>query len=313
MDSKFNKIRKRITRKIKTQLQKQVEKQNQKKIQKQRKIQERIKKIEAKKGRQLTEEEKQRIERKIKLKQRREKFIRGGFLALGITLGAGGHALATSGDKADDNDSKQKIEMQADEAERPVDDVEMQIDDAKNAEKVDNKETKTKNVYKDTLKINQNISPCINHESVDYEQIIDAYNKKYDTDLTAEDISFIKSNPQFLGISEDGKYIQDYKEDTPVEEYIDDNIEDVYIMINNKDNTIISSLGKVDGEIKNIDTKVVMTYEGDEFFESYQKIDLTNITVKKGKKTNQSEAIYNTLKNQYEKQYGEQTKEIEER
>lgn len=266
-------------KKIKKMIGKIKQKLKNKKSKSQEKAERIIRKNEKNLGRRLTEKEKQKIQERVKAKHRRENFIRAGFLALGIPLGAGIHALTTSGDKTEDKDTKTKKKMQV-------------VDE------------ESKNPYKDTLKVN--FSSCIENEPIDYVQIINAYNKKYNTKLTAEDISLIKSTPQFLGISEDGTYIQDYKENTPVEGYIDDNIEDIYIMINNKDNKIIASLGKIDGEIKNVDTKVVMTYEGDEFFESYQKIDLTKVTVEKNKKRNQSEKIYDTLENQYEKEREEE-------
>ena len=45
----------------------------------------------------LTKKEKRRTSQKVIKRKRREKFIRGIFLALGITIGAGGHALLTAG------------------------------------------------------------------------------------------------------------------------------------------------------------------------------------------------------------------------
>lgn len=247
-------------------------------------IRKRIQIAEEKKGRELTEKERQRIEKKVILKYRRENFIRGAFLAVGITIGAGGHALLTDGS----NTSKETNNKQA---------TEMQIDN----------QEKNNNSFKEDLKYNTNtIIPEENENSeIDYDEIIseilDEYNEKYNTELSSEDISYIKSNPQFLGISNDGTYIQDYKQNTPTEEYISDNIKDIYIMINNKDNTIITSLGKVKGKIENIDTKVVMDSERDEYFESDKKINLTE-----NKNEEQIEQIYDTLKNEYENEIEEE-------
>lgn len=238
-------------------------------------IRKRIKTAEEKKGGKLTKKEIQKIERKVILKYRRKNFIRGAFLALSITIGAGGHALLTSGDKIQDNSSKQKTEIQLDN------------------------ENETNNVFKNELKVDVN---TISQEGkVNYEetlkQIIEEYNEKYSTDLSSEDINYIKSNPQFLGISDNGTYIQNYKQNTPVEKYISDGINDIYIMINNKNNTIITSLGEVDGKIQNIDTKVVMDSNRNEYFESDKKIDLTD-----NKKQEQIEEIYDTLRNEYKKE-----------
>ena len=238
-------------------------------------IRKRIKTAEEKKGGELTKKEIQKIERKVILKYRRENFIRGAFLALGITIGAVGYALLTSGDKIQDNSSKQKTEIQLDN------------------------ESETNNVFKNELKVD--VNTISQEEKVNYEetlkQIIEEYNEKYSTDLSSEDINYIKSNPQFLGISDNGTYIQNYKQNTPVEKYISDGINDIYIMINNKNNTIITSLGEVDGKIQNIDTKVVMDNNRKEYFESDKKIDLTE-----NKTQEQIEEIYDTLRNEYKKE-----------
>ena len=80
------------------------------------------------------------------------------------------------------------------------------------------------------------------------EEIAKEYNEEYDTNLTASDISYIKSNPQYLTIDEDGTYVQDYRQSGENNEYIYDNIKDVYVFINKKDDTIISSIGKVEND-----------------------------------------------------------------
>lgn len=56
------------------------------------------------------------------------------------------------------------------------------------------------------------------------EEIAKEYNEEYDTNLTASDISYIKSNPQYLTIDEDGTYVQDYRQSGENNEYIYDNI-----------------------------------------------------------------------------------------
>lgn len=249
-------------------------------------IRKRIQIAEEKKGRKLTEKERQRIEKKVILKYRRENFIRGAFLAVGITIGAGGHALLTDGNNANkDENNKQATEMQID-----------------NQEKNNNN-----NSFKEDLKYNTNtITPEENeNNAIDYDKIIsevlDEYNEKYNTKLSVEDISYIKSNPQFLGISDDGTYIQDYKQNTPTEEYVYDNIKDIYVMIDNKDKTIITSLGEVDGKIENIDTKVVMDSKRNEYFESDKKIDLTE-----NKDEEQIKQTYDAIQNEYEKEIEEE-------
>ena len=122
------------------------------------------------------------------------------------------------------------------------------------------------------------------------EEIAKEYNEEYDTNLTASDISYIKSNPQYLTIDEDGTYVQDYRQSGENNEYIYDNIKDVYVFINKKDDTIISSIGKVENEVKNIDTNIVMLSGKQEYVESDKKIDIT-----KGKDKEQLEEMYKAM------------------
>lgn len=238
---------------------------------------------EEKLERKLTTKEKRKIEKSVIREYRRKNIIKGIFSTLGIiTIGAGAHALLTDGSEHQ-QDNKTELEME-----------------------IENQEEVT-NTFKEELKVDIDaITQEQNEENeVDYDkimaEILDEYNEKYDIELTEEDISYIKSNPQFLGITDDGTYIQDYKQNTPVQEYIDDGIKDIYVMINNNDNTIISSLGKVDGKITNIDTKVVMDGQRNEYFESDKKIDLTE-----DKNQEEIEQIYETIENEYEKELEEE-------
>lgn len=249
-------------------------------------IRKRIQFKEEKLGRSLTKQERQKIEKSVIRKYRRENFIRGAFLAIGITIGAGGHALLTAGNNPEKENNKTQTEMQMDT------------------------QDETTNPFKDGLKVEIGSNTTEKEETeknnqIDYEkimsEIIEEYNEKYDTKLSEEDISFIKSNPQYLGVTEDGTYIQDYKQKTPVKEHIRDGVEDIYVIINNKDNTIISSLGKVDRKITNIDTKVVMAYGRKEYFESDKKIDLT-----KDKNEEEVKQIYEAIQNEYEKDLEEE-------
>lgn len=254
-------------------------------------IRKRIQIAEEKAGRELTKQERQKIEKKVIRKYKRENLIRSAFLAVGITIGAGGHALLTDGSNlSKDTNNKQTTEMQ-----------------------IDNNEKDNNNSFKEDLKVDINTIASEEkkeneNNQIDYDksmsEILEEYNEKYDTELSKDDISYIKSNPQFLGLTNDGTYIQDYKENTPVDEYTTDGIKDIYVMINNNDNTIITSLGKVDGEITNIDTKVIMDNEKNEYFESDKKIDLTE-----NKSQEQIEKIYDTLENQYEKEIKESEEE----
>ena len=62
------------------------------------------------------------------------------------------------------------------------------------------------------------------------EDIANEYNEKYGTKLSPTDITYIKSNPQFLAIDNKGEYIQDYKETQKYDSYIQDRIKNIYVM-----------------------------------------------------------------------------------
>ena len=136
------------------------------------------------------------------------------------------------------------------------------------------------------------------------EEIAKEYNEEYDTNLTASDISYIKSNPQYLTIDEDGTYVQDYRQSGENNEYIYDNIKDVYVFINKKDDTIISSIGKVENEVKNIDTNIVMLSGKQEYVESDKKIDIT-----KGKDKEQLEEMYKAMQEKSKQKTQDDTQE----
>lgn len=114
----------------------------------------------------------------------------------------------------------------------------------------------------------------------------------------------IKSNPQYLTIDEDGTYVQDYRQSGENNEYIYDNIKDVYVFINKKDDTIISSIGKVENEVKNIDTNIVMLSGKQEYVESDKKIDIT-----KGKDKEQLEEMYKAMQEKSKQKTQDDTQE----
>lgn len=135
------------------------------------------------------------------------------------------------------------------------------------------------------------------------EDIANEYNEKYGTKLSPTDITYIKSNPQFLAIDNKGEYIQDYKETQKYDSYIQDKIKNIYVFVNKKDNTIISSIGKVKDEVQNIDTKIVMDSQRKEYISNSEKIDITQ-----GKTNEEIDEIYNAMEiKQQEKEKNKET------
>ena len=135
------------------------------------------------------------------------------------------------------------------------------------------------------------------------EDIANEYNEKYGTKLSPTDITYIKSNPQFLAIDNNGEYVQDYKETQKYDSYIQDKIKNIYVFVNKKDNTIISSIGKVEDEVQNIDTKIVMDSQKKEYISNSKKIDITQ-----GKTNEEIDEIYNAMEiKQQEKEKNKET------
>lgn len=243
-------------------------------------IRKRIQIAEEKKGRKLTKTEKQKIEKKVIKKHRRENFIRGAFLAVGITIGTGGHALLTAGNN--------KVQENTTQTETTINDTEKQ------------QSTEKERNFKEDVKV-------VTYNQIT-EEIAKEYNEKYNTNLSASDIKYIQSNPEFLFVDDKGTYIQDYKQSENYSKYIDSGIDDIYVFINKNDNTIISSVGKVSKDIQNINTKIVMGTDGKEYVESDKKIDITE-----GKDKEKKEKVYEAMqqKAQQKTQGNIQEKQIE--
>jgi hypothetical protein len=101
----------------------------------------------------------------------------------------------------------------------------------------------------------------------------------------------------------EGEYIQDYKETQKYDSYIQDKIKNIYVFVNKKDNTIISSIGKVKDEVQNIDTKIVMDSQRKEYISNSEKIDITQ-----GKTNEEIDEIYNAMEiKQQEKEKNKET------
>ena len=219
---------------------------------------------------ELTEKQRKRITEKIVKQEKRKRNIKAILVSLGILTG--GVVLLNP---ANEPETKPTIETTIDETKTTSD---------------------AKEEFTQSMKVktyNQIL-----------EDIANEYNEKYGTKLSPTDITYIKSNPQYLTIDEDGTYVQDYRQSGENNEYIYDNIKDVYVFINKKDDTIISSIGKVENEVKNIDTNIVMLSGKQEYVESDKKIDIT-----KGKDKEQLEEMYKAMQEKSKQKTQDDTQE----
>ncbi len=133
---------------------------------------------------------------------------------------------------------------------------------------------------------------------------------RYNNNLSEADIGYIKTNPQFVTIDENGNYVYDYKEKTNASEYITDKnqIGDIYTVIDRTNDKIISSVGMIDNKIVNINSKQVLL--GDkEYLQSDNMIDLTKNENQEEKNEEELSKVYDNLKDNYEKVLEDQERE----
>jgi hypothetical protein len=144
------------------------------------------------------------------------------------------------------------------------------------------KTTEEETTFKDSIKVTDSGNSIKNtqiNSEVEIMHCLLKYNEKYGTDLTPDDLSYMISEPVSLGVREDGSYVYDCTRNTEVASYIIDGhdvgIGQIYIIINNKENKIIASVGSVGNKAVDIDTKMVIKGKNKEVVgESDKKINL---------------------------------------
>ena len=229
-------------------------------------------------GRGLSREEKKSIVKKVFWQHfKRDVF---GTIAIGLGIFAGFNTVKTINAYQDDK----KIEIDNDSEKDTSKSEDIKFKDGLHV-KIDEK---------------QEIGEEIDYDKI-MDEIIDEYNQKYDEKLSKENLGYIKSRPQFLGIDENGEYVQDYKQKENVDSYLTAGIGEIYVLINKDNNSVIGSLGKVEGEITNVDTKIVMDGNRKEYLEGEKKLDLTKDIDNKEIDEKSIENRYKALENEYQK------------
>lgn len=251
-------------------------------------IRRRIKAKEKREGRPLSKQERRKIEKNVIRKHRKENIIRALFLSLGIAAGATTIKALDRGRTISSNQPNQEQTIEQDSTM------------ANQAIEQDNTQTKGKTYddFKDSLHVNSNNT--INYNQVEQE-IINEFNQTNNDNLTKDDVAYLLSKPQFIGIDENNQYIQDYKEETKVSQYKTSGIGNIYVAIDRRDNSVIYSVGKIDNKVANVDTKVVMKNDSNgqriEYFKSNKAI---NPTLNKDEKSINN--IYETMEYEFDKQ-----------
>ena len=132
------------------------------------------------------------------------------------------------------------------------------------------------------------------------QDIVNEYNEIYNETLNNEDVGFYENRTQVLSIDDNGNYYIDTENLNNIDKKIYNNkenkIENTYMVIDRRNNTVISSLGKVNNEYVNIEAKNLETFNGTEYRESENNIDL-----KKLKDKEELSKTYTALKKEVEK------------
>ena len=243
-------------------------------------IRNKIKKEEEIKGRKLYPEERKKFIRNEKKKCRRKAAWIAIAASLGIAAGAKGVKLLES-----QKENKVNVETQT---------------------KIDDKRKDFLEKTKADVTPTPTITP--EEEKLEAKDILAEQGYNIDDDK----IGCIKSKPQFITINENQEYVDDYKENTEASDYITDNkrIEDMYTLINRDDNTVITTLGRIDDKYVNIDAKQVKV-DGKEYFQVENVVDVTKDDQGNEKTQEELEKIYEALNKKYEQV--KQQKENEER
>lgn len=273
-------------------------------------IRRRIKAKEKREGRPISKQERRKIEKNVIRKHRKENIIRALFLSLGIVAGATTTKALDRGRTINSNQPKQEQTIEQDstmanqtiEQDSTIANQAIEQDSTMTNQTTEQYNTQTKertyDDFKDSLHVNSN--DTINYNQVEQE-IINEFNQINNDNLTKDDVAYLLSKPQFIGIDENNQYIQDYKEETKVSQYKTSGIGNIYVAIDRRDNSVIYSVGKIDNKVANVDTKVVMKNDSNgqriEYFKSNKAI---NPTLNKDEKSINN--IYETMEYEFDKQ-----------
>ena len=230
-------------------------------------IRKNLKKEEERKGRKLEPQERKKFIKNEKKKCRRKARW------IAITAALGIAAVGVKGAKLLEAPKENKI----------------------NVETQTNTDNKRKD-FLDKTKVDVTLTIAPKEEKLEAKDILAEYGYNIDD----EKIGCIKSKPQFITINENQEYVDDYKENTEASDYITDSnrIDDMYTLINRDDNTIITTLGKIDDKYVNIDTKQVMV-NGKEYFQGENVLDISKDNQGNEKTQDNLEKVYEGLENKY--------------
>ncbi len=226
--------------------------------------------------RNLSKKEKRKTSQKVIRKKRKEKFIRGIFLALGITIGAGGHALLTAGNNKE-QETKETVTT----------------------------ENTAREEFINGLSVTNTPEVAQNQEKEDiYQTIVNEYNKQYpDDQISINDLGILSSSPTGQIYESEGQYIQDYdldREVYPDAKLVEDDYIDEYLIIDKSNNDIILAMAYIRGnEMNNSQAEYIDVEKYIVNSDSGQKIYMgKQITL--GETQEEKEELFENLENKYQ-------------
>ena len=118
--------------------------------------------------------------------------------------------------------------------------------------------------------------------------------------LAEENIGIIKSCPRFLGIDKQGNYSFDYYEKTEIVDSVRENdIGDLYTIVDKENKQIISSIGEANCDIVNVNVKQIKVGQT-EYTNSGKPVDLTVDENKSPKSEEEKNEIYKNIREAYQ-------------
>lgn len=270
-------------------------------------LRESYKEFTIKKGRQPNIREKKKIKNKVKRIHNRKMFFRGIIIALGLS----GLVFAKDKLPAGDNLVKNAIEMENQDAELNNNDKNDIIETTKEQKEEFLESLKAgaeKDIVVKTANYDENIeeeAELTNEDVIN--EIIKEYNEKNGADIKDYEFSYMKTNTlTYIGIDKDGRYVRDYKEKMPIQEYKMDPYAmntTIYTMVDLKNGKVIGAIGELDGEIHDVYTNVIKNGKGREFVHADNEINFTEIDIPQERfgVNNKPYAVYKAVSEEAEK------------
>ena len=238
-------------------------------------------------------------EKRLLIRSGIKNLIRILLVSAGIALTAIGISEVKqldSGEKSKDDNKKIESTTGKEISEDETKDIENEI-----GYKIVEDNTETRGKFVNVLKVDVQPETLPEPEfDTLVQDIVNEYNEIYNETLNNEDVGFYENRTQVLSIDDNGNYYIDTENLNNIDKKIYNNkenkIENTYMVIDRRNNTVISSLGKVNNEYVNIEAKNLETFNGTEYRESENNIDLTKLKDKE-----ELSKTYTALKKEVEK------------